>query len=167
MLSASSAPPGDSGVLDKVRATTFVRDRIAGLILASFYAVHRELGAGLPDLVYNRALALELTQRGLKVERDLAVGVFYKGTRVGQYCVDLAVEGRVAVQVRANDARIDWEAEQLARQLRRSNCSAAMLLVFGPSPVFRMVAISDLSQVPQNGTFLPVKGGPADLPARE
>lgn len=167
MLSASSAPPGDSNIIDKVRATTFVRDRIAGLILASFYAVHRELGAGLPDLVYNRALALELSQRGLKVERDLAVGVFYKGTRVGQYCVDLAVESRVAVQVRANDARIDWEAEQLARQLRRSNCSAAMLLVFGPTPVFRMVAIGELSQTPQSGSFLPLKGAPADLPGRE
>lgn len=137
MLSSIAAPPAQAPDFERARATTFVQDRITGIILASFFTVHRELGPGFADQVYKRALVLELQQRGLRLEQELFIGVFYKGAKVGQYTADLMVEGRVIVQIRTGAVPAEWEGGQLVRQLRRTACPAAMLLIFGVTPVFR------------------------------
>jgi GxxExxY protein len=142
VLTAIAAPVADHPALDETRAAIFIRDRLVGVALAAFFTVHRELGTGFADVVYRRALALELQQRGIQCEQAAAIGVFYKGAKVGQYTVDLIVEGRIVVQVRG-DAPGDWDATRLPHLLRRSGCSAALLLIFGSSPVFRHVAAAE------------------------
>ena len=143
MLSAIAAPAVTSPDHERARATSFVQDRITGIILASFFTVHRELGPGLADQVYRRALSLELQQRGLRFEQDLFIGVFYKGTKVGHYAADIVVEGRVVVQVRSAAASAEWSAGQFTRHLRQSGCAAALLLIFGETPAFQHRATSD------------------------
>lgn len=143
MLSAITAPPADIPDFDRARATSFVQDRTTGIILASFFTVYRELGHGLADQVYRRALVLELQLRGLRLEQALSIAVFYKGSKVGQYTADLVVEGRIVVQVRSGAAPVEWSAGQLARHLRRNGCAAALLLLFGQTPVFQYLNADD------------------------
>ncbi len=145
MLSAIAAPALSSPDPERARATSFVQDRITGIILASFFTVHRELGPGFADQVYRRALALELQQRGLRLEQDLFIGVFYKGAKVGQYTADFVVEGRVVVQVRSAVTPAEWGAGQFTRHLRQSGCASALLLIFGETPVFQHRATSERS----------------------
>lgn len=143
MLTTLPAPPADSRELERTRSRTFVQDRITGIVVAAFFTVHRELGAGFANQVYRRALVIELQQRGLRLEQDLCIGVFYKGAKVGQYNADLVVENRVIVQVRGESTPAEWNGNQLARHLPRSGCSAALLLLFGPTPVFRHLTAID------------------------
>ena len=145
MLSAIAAPAPSGPDPERARATSFVQDRITGIILASFFTVHRELGPGFADQVYRRALALELQQRGLRLEQDLFIGVFYKGAKVGQYTADIVVEGRVVVQVRSAVTPAEWTAGQFTRHLRQSGCASALLLIFGETPVFQHRTTSERS----------------------
>lgn len=69
------------------------------------FAVHRELGPGLLESVYERALAYELTKRGFRVECQQVIDVSYDGQPMGQgFRADLIVEGLVLVEVKSIEA---------------------------------------------------------------
>jgi PD-(D/E)XK nuclease superfamily len=55
---------------------TLLQDRATAATLSAFYTVHRELGSGFVQGVYQRAMALELAQRSLGVEQDVPLNVF-------------------------------------------------------------------------------------------
>ena len=121
------------------RIPRVLQDRATGVIVAAFFSVHRELGHGFSEPIYQRALALEFTSRGLQVEQEAAVTVFYKGTRVGQQRVPFIVEGRVLVELRASTRLDGLDERQLAQAIRASGCDAGLLLHFGVAAAFRHV----------------------------
>jgi GxxExxY protein len=123
--------------LPNARIPRVLQDRVTGVIVAAFFAVHRELGHGFSESVYQRALALEFASRGLQVEQEAAVTVFYKGTRVGQHRVPFIVEGRVLVDLRAASRLDATEERQLSQAIRASGCEAGLLLHFGVAATFR------------------------------
>ena len=56
--------------------------------------VHRTLGSGFQELIYQRALAIEMKNQGLKYERELQMDIFYDGEYIGTRRVDFFVEGK-------------------------------------------------------------------------
>lgn len=139
MLTPLAMPAVPADALPDARIPRILQDRVVGVVVAAFFAVHRELGHGFADAIYQRALALELASRGLHLEQDPAIAVYYKGTRVGQQRVPFIVEGRVLVDLRAT-ARLDpAEERQLGHALRASACEAGLLLHFGVAATFRHV----------------------------
>lgn len=119
------------------QAERHLHDRVVGQVVAAFFAVYRELGGGFLEAVYHRALALEFVQRGLPVDQDVAVSVYYRGTKIGHYKAPFVVGGRLIVDVRAGD-RVDPNDErQLRNCIRASACDAGVLLHFGPVATFR------------------------------
>ena len=74
-------------------------------IIRAFYEVHNELGSGLLEKVYERALIIELKNQGLKVENQKPLKVFYKGNEVGDYFSDLVVEDKIIIE--ADEADLD------------------------------------------------------------
>ena len=63
--------------------------------------VHRTLGNGFQEVIYQRALALEMTQQGLGFSREHEMQIFYKGVEIGTRRVDFFVEGKVMVELKA------------------------------------------------------------------
>jgi GxxExxY protein len=63
--------------------------------------VHRALGPGFLEKVYEEALCLELTKAGLKYERQKIVTIFYEGKPVGEHRLDLLVENLVVIELKA------------------------------------------------------------------
>jgi GxxExxY protein len=118
-------------------ATRPAPDRITGQALAAFFCVHRELGSGFDDGVYSRALGFELGQRGLSVERDVAIPVFYKGMRIGQYRAPFIIEGTLLLDVQAGPKLDCGDERHLVHALAASGCAVALLLHFGPAATFR------------------------------
>lgn len=114
-----------------------VHEATTGRLLAAFFSVHRELGYGFADAVYLRALQVELAFRGIDVQGDVPMGVFYKGRKVGTYAADLLVEGKVVASVRAGLELTDADRTQLLNCMRCSSADVGMLLHFGPRPEFR------------------------------
>ena len=102
-------------------------------VLDAAITVHRTLGGpGLLELVYQDALAYELRQRGLKVEKEVIVPVVYKGVAVGDPLrIDLLVEGCVVVECKATEKDNPIFAVQTLTYLRLMNLRLGLLVNFG------------------------------------
>src|SRR5688500_13278829 len=79
-------------------------DRHVSELLAAAIEVHRVLGPGFVESVYERALCVELGLRNLRYRRQVPVVVEYKGQRVGESCLDLLIADRVVVELKAVEA---------------------------------------------------------------
>ena len=77
-------------------------NQIGTIVIEAAIAVHRELGPGLLETVYEVILARELSDRGLKVDRQVPVAITYKGIRLGGgFRADIIAEGRVILELRS------------------------------------------------------------------
>jgi GxxExxY protein len=117
------------------------------LIIGAAYAVHNELKSGFLEVVYRRALAIELTQRSLSAVVEAPLAVFYKGTNVGDYRADLLVESRIVVEVKAVDSLVPMHEQHLLHYLYATGKSIGLLINFGRSvSVKRKIVSSNLRQ---------------------
>ena len=70
-------------------------------IIGAAIDVHRELGPGFIESIYENALVVELRRRGLKVSQQLGIAVKYRGVEVGQHRLDILVEDCIIVELKA------------------------------------------------------------------
>jgi GxxExxY protein len=107
-------------------------DIITAEIVDAAYHLHKGLGPGLLESVYERLLAKELVRRGLQVERQRAVPFEYDGLRFdGELKVDLLVNDRVVVELKAVEQIQPVHLRQTFTYLRLLNLEVALLLNFG------------------------------------
>ena len=104
---------------------------VAREIVDAALRVHRTLGPGLLETVYEAALACELEQRGLRAARQQPVPVTYGSTRFQMgFRADLLVEDRVIVEVKSVDAVAPVHKKQLLTYLRLSGKHLGLLINF-------------------------------------
>lgn len=94
------------------------------------FEVYRQLGHGFLEKVYENALVHELKQNGLAVEVQKPVAVHYKGQLVGEYQIDLLVENRVLLELKAQDKLHPAHEAQLLNYLRASGIHIGLLVNF-------------------------------------
>jgi len=111
--------------------------RTTGDVIRGFRAVYDILGPGLPEHVYQRALAFELRDRGLRVVQEAPIFVWYRGVRVGFFRADLLVENQVIVELKTASGFTDADRDQLLSYLRVSSIEVGLLMLFGSRPLFR------------------------------
>ena len=118
--------------------------RLTGEVIRLFLRVFDRLGFGFLESVYANALALELEAAGIPFEREVPIDVWYKGKRVGQFRLDLLVDARVVVELKATRLLADPDRRKLLNYLRCSELEVGLLLHFGPKPSFeRMIYTND------------------------
>jgi GxxExxY protein len=101
------------------------------------FHVHRELGPGLLERVYESALVYELTSRGLSTERQVLLPLIYKGIPLEDSLrLDLLVEGSIILEVKAVEAILAVHKAQLMSYLRLSGLRLGFLMNFNV-PVFK------------------------------
>ena len=106
-------------------------NRIGTAVMDAAFAVHRELGPGLLEAVYEHCLAADLLRAGLAVERQVAIPVNYRGERLDAgFRLDLLVERRVVVEVKSIDALASIHTAQLLTYLRFSTSRLGYLINF-------------------------------------
>lgn len=106
-------------------------NRISGEVVDAAIAVHRELGPGLLESVYEAVLAHELTQRGFRIERQVAVPIVYRGLTFDEgYRLDVLVDGVVIVEIKSVEAITGIHKKQLLTYLRLTNRPLGLLLNF-------------------------------------
>jgi GxxExxY protein len=107
---------------------------LTGSIIAAAQEVHRTLGPGFREIVYQRALARELAARSLDYSREVDVDVFYKGDKVGKMRIDFIVgdaTGDVMVEIKAKGALEGVDVVQALSYLKASGHRVGLLLNFG------------------------------------
>ncbi|MCO5181485.1 MAG: GxxExxY protein [Anaerolineae bacterium] len=106
-------------------------DELTGKIIGAAIEVHRHLGPGLLESVYEACLAYELAQAGLRVMRQKALPVVYKGLQFDQgYRLDLLVEDTVVVELKTVERFTDVNEAQLLSYLKLSGCRVGLLMNF-------------------------------------
>jgi GxxExxY protein len=76
---------------------------LAHAVIGAALAVHKQLGAGLDESLYRNAMCIELRKRGIKFICEMPVDVLYDGQVIGQRRIDLFVEARLVVELKAID----------------------------------------------------------------
>ena len=104
---------------------------LSGDVIGAAMEVHRVLGPGLLESAYERALEHELHLRGFAVERQLAVPLAYKGQSLGDaFRLDLLVEHRLVVEIKAVEVLLPVHESQLLTYLRLAEKRFGLLLNF-------------------------------------
>lgn len=108
-------------------------DQITEVIIGCAYQVHNTLGSGFLEKVYENSLLIELLKRGLKVEQQAPIKVWYDGREVGKYYADLWVEDRIIVELKAVQSLTKEFEIQLVHYLAATVVETGLLLNFGAS----------------------------------
>lgn len=120
-------------------------EELTGAIIGAAIAVHRELGPGFVETVYDNALAVELRARGVPHARQLHVPVMYRGVQVGLHRLDLLVDETIVVELKAMKEIADAHFAVVRSYLRASGCTHGLILNFAKPTleVKRVVAALD------------------------
>jgi GxxExxY protein len=107
-------------------------NEIGTVIVDAALAVHREIGPGLLESVYEVILAYELGQRGLSVKRQVPISIHYKQITFDEaFRADLVVEDKVVVELKSTEQVSQAHKKQLLTYLRLTGCKLGFLLNFG------------------------------------
>ena len=125
------------GILIAERWNGMVENEISAIILDAAIAVHKELGGpGLLESVYEEALAFELQDRGVSVERQVPVPLVYKGHRLGTPLrLDLLVEEKVVVECKAVELYNTIFDIQVLTYLRLKSLKLGLVVNFGATTI--------------------------------
>jgi len=100
-------------------------------IIGSAMQVHSTLGSGFQELIYQRALAIELAYNGLAFEREKEMPIYYRDEQIGLRRVDFFVEGIVMVELKAVEILLDIHKAQAINYLEAYNVANGLLINFG------------------------------------
>lgn len=100
-------------------------------IIGCAMEVHKTLGNGFQEVVYQRALAIEMQMQGLNFEREKEMPLQYKGYDVGTRRVDFFVEDKIMVEIKAITDLEDVHLAQAMNYLEAYNMSIGLLINFG------------------------------------
>jgi len=111
---------------------SMTENEIARQIVDACYKVHTTLGPGLLESVYEAVLFYELTKRGLKVERQVAVPIVYEDVRLEEgFRADLIVEEKVIIELKSVEKAAPVHKKQLLTYLRLADKRLGLLANFG------------------------------------
>jgi len=105
-------------------------------VLGAFYTVYNYFGFGLSEPCYGGGLECELIDRGHTVVRELAINVKYKGRHVAWQRLDMVVDNRIILEIKATEALPPYAKRQLINYLAVTSFPVGLLLHFGPEPRF-------------------------------
>lgn len=100
-------------------------------VIGAAMEVHSSLGNGFQELIYQRALAIELSTRGVHFEQEKELPILYKGERIGTRRVDFFVENKIMVELKAVIRLEDVHLAQAMNYLEAYAMEVGLLINFG------------------------------------
>jgi len=124
-----------------LRASTpsILEKELSFTIVEAFYEVYNELGFGFLESLYSKAMEIALKRRGLAVEREHEILVFFQGQQIGLHRLDLLVERRLVLEIKSTERLAEASKRQLRNYLTAMNQDLGILLHFGSRPEYHRV----------------------------
>jgi len=110
-----------------------LHEELSGKILEGCFEVSKELGAGFLESVYEKALFVALTQKGLNVELQVPLKVRFRDVIVGDFYADLLVEKKMLVELKAVNALTNEHYAQIINYLKATGIEVGLIVNFGHS----------------------------------
>lgn len=104
-------------------------------IMESVFEVHNRLGPGFSEDIYQKATALELATHNIPFEQQKTIQVFYKEHCLGNFRLDLIVDDKIILELKAVAAFIDLHKQQLLSYLKATGLQLGILINFGSKRV--------------------------------
>jgi GxxExxY protein len=126
-------------------STDLLHKNITEKIIGASFDVHSFLGNGFQEVIYQRALAYEMSQRNLEFAREIEQDIFYKDLRepIGTRRADFVVEGKVLVELKAIKELEDVHLAQALNYLKAYRLEVGLLINFGSkSLTFKRLVLS-------------------------
>jgi GxxExxY protein len=101
------------------------------MIIGILYDVYNELGFGFLESVYRNSLRLALIEKGLAVEQEAPVKVFFRGNNVGDFRADLIVDRKILLELKTADHIVAAHESQVLNYLRSTSIELGIILNFG------------------------------------
>ena len=121
----------------------YAYSEVTGVVIGCAMEVHSTLGVGFQEVVYQRALAVQMLERGLSFAREYEMPIFYKGQQVGTRRVDFLVEEKVVVELKAVSGLDNVHLAQAINYLEAFGLEVGLLINFGATKLeFRRVVSS-------------------------
>lgn len=116
--------------MHKSHSRAYEHDEVTYRINGAAIAVHRKLGPGLFESVYENALCVEFRNRNIRFERQKRFNLEYEGEPVGHLIADLVVEGEVIVELKSVSELLPLHEAQLIAYLRAAKLKTGLLINF-------------------------------------
>lgn len=112
-----------------------VEKELSYLIMHAAFEVHNELGPGFPESIYEEAMNRELTSRGVQLERQKKVKVYFKGEPLGEFILDNVANGRMILEYKAVSELARIHEQQALSYLKATGLELAIVINFGSERV--------------------------------
>ena len=109
----------------------FSLSELTEVVIGCAMRVHSGLGNGFPEILYQRALALELEASGVAFTRETAQPVYYRDVRIGTRIVDFLVQDKLLLELKATSDLTDAHFAQIINYLTAFKLEVGLLLNFG------------------------------------
>jgi GxxExxY protein len=106
-------------------------------IIGAAMAVHRELGPGFVERIYENAFVLELESQGHSVQRQISYDVFYKNEVVGQHRLDVLVDDKIVIELKSVEKIQTVHAAQLRSTLKAAKKQVGLVINFNQETLVR------------------------------
>lgn len=116
-------------------STNVIYRDLSYLIMGAIFEVHKELGPGFLEAVYEKALIEEFTKKAIKVETQRVIDVIYKGKKIGVHRLDMVVEGKVVVELKTVERFSTYHTAQMLSYLKASGHKLGILVNFSKAKV--------------------------------
>jgi len=123
--------------------SNYKHSELTDVIIGVFYEVYNELGFGFLESVYRNSLHLALLEKGLAVEQEVPVTVFFRGKNVGDFRADLVVNGAILLELKTADHIVAAHESQVLNYLRSTSLELGLILNFGPKPQVRRLLLDN------------------------
>ena len=107
-----------------------ISDELTKRVILCIIRVHQTLGPGFLEGVYHRAMLIELGKQGLATNTEKEVPIFYDGVQVGRHRLDILVEDRIILELKAAEALGKTQYAQVRSYLKATGLSIALLVNF-------------------------------------
>jgi len=107
------------------------QDKFTHEIIGCAMEVHKILGNGFQEVVYQRALSIEMKLQNIEHQREFEMPLFYKGFDIGERRVDFLVENEISVEIKAIINLEDVHLAQAINYLEAYNLQTGLLINFG------------------------------------
>ena len=109
----------------------YAHSDLTGKIIGCAMEAHKQLGSGFQEVIYERALKIEMEAQGLTFDRECEMPIYYKGQKVGERRVDFFVENTVMIEIKAVARLEDVHLAQAINYLEAYNLEIGLLINFG------------------------------------
>lgn len=119
--------------------SSLLEEELTRSVIGVFYQVYRELGFGFREYIYSRSLEKALVTEGRHIDREVPSMVYYRGEPVAQQVLDMIVDEKLVVEIKASEHLPSGASRQLFSYLSSTQLEVGLLLHFGRKPKFYRV----------------------------